>query len=366
MFSKQEKSDYIFYLLLRDKVITEEQAKRAKQLVSDSNFEFDILAALKKLKFVDDAKIRSVLAIENGMNTIDDLLSRKIEPEAIKQINVNIAKEYNIFPISFDGVTLTVAISDPIYFEPLETLKFILKRHIEGVVAPAEQISKMIENYYISLDQNVKSGTTITDIIISEIQKFKQKKHIDSSSAVFKIDFGILGKLYAAQKNHKTVRIEYLSSKEATTKRDVDPYYISPFNNFWYLQGRCDRQKSLRVFRLDRIQSIELTEKSFSIPRSFINALLNIYPFVFNEIKDIQFRCSNTIAPHVIKMAHGCEYKTDKSDSSQIIITLESAPLISIGIWILSQADNVEVISPPKLKTFIKDISDKLHNRHKA
>lgn len=156
MSSLLDNSDYIHNLLLKNKIISKEQSCLALQMVAKSNGELNVITALKKLKFIDDAKISSALASEYGMEIVD-LLSIKIPPEAIEAVPPNVAKEYKIIPIGFSGDILKVAISDPTDVGAIDSLQFVLKRDVEGVIASAEQITKLIEHHYGSLSENVDS-----------------------------------------------------------------------------------------------------------------------------------------------------------------------------------------------------------------
>ncbi len=156
MSSLLDNNDYIHKLLLEKNIINKEQSELALQMTGKDNGEPNVISALKKLKFVDDAKITSVLASEYGMESVD-LSSIKIPPEAIDAVTPDVAKEYRIVPIGFLGDILKVAISDPTDMGVIDSLRFVLKRDIEGVVASAEQINKLIEHYYGSLSENVDS-----------------------------------------------------------------------------------------------------------------------------------------------------------------------------------------------------------------
>ncbi|HBM14735.1 MAG TPA: type II secretion system protein GspE [Lentisphaeria bacterium] len=156
MSSNLENSAYILTVLLDNQIINEEQLELARQLASKSNGELNIISALKKLRFVDDTKILSVVAREYGMDTVD-LTSMKIEQSILDQIPLNIVKEYKIIPLGYDADILKVAIADPTDIETIDSLRFILKKDIEGVVAPRDQINRMIDHYYGSLDESVDS-----------------------------------------------------------------------------------------------------------------------------------------------------------------------------------------------------------------
>lgn len=151
-----ENSDYIHSILLDNEVINEEQSELARQLVAKSNGELNLISALKRLRFVDDGKIRAIVAREYGMETVD-LLTLKIEQSTIDALPANIAKEYKTIPIGIVDGVLKIAISDPSNLDTVDSLRFILKKDIDTVIAPADQITKMIDHYYGSIDENVDS-----------------------------------------------------------------------------------------------------------------------------------------------------------------------------------------------------------------
>ena len=45
------------------------------------------------------------------------------------------------------------------------------------------------------------------------------------------------------------------------TERDVDPYGIVPYERTWHLIGYCHLRQTVRVFKVDRIRSIEAVSK---------------------------------------------------------------------------------------------------------
>lgn len=52
-------------------------------------------------------------------------------------------------------------------------------------------------------------------------------------------------------------------------ERDVDPYGLIYWREMWYLLGYCHLRKDIRMFRCDRIQSIEPTGELFERPEGF-------------------------------------------------------------------------------------------------
>lgn len=76
-----------------------------------------------------------------------------------------------------------------------------------------------------------------------------------------------LGPLREAVTEHRQVDLEYYTySRDALTRRRVDPYLVFASLGHWYVSGYCHLAQDRRMFRLDRIKTIELTEDHFEGP----------------------------------------------------------------------------------------------------
>lgn len=62
----------------------------------------------------------------------------------------------------------------------------------------------------------------------------------------------------------------YVSADGAVpTERVLDPYVIAVARGHWYVIGFCGTRNAVRVFRVDRIVSLRVTEQGFSVPSDF-------------------------------------------------------------------------------------------------
>ncbi len=60
---------------------------------------------------------------------------------------------------------------------------------------------------------------------------------------------------------HRRLHLRYLvPSRDETTERDVDPMRLVSLDGHWYLEGWCHRAEQTRLFRLDRVEAIELLD----------------------------------------------------------------------------------------------------------
>lgn len=70
-----------------------------------------------------------------------------------------------------------------------------------------------------------------------------------------------------AIESHRRVRMTYYTaSRDDATDRDVDPIRLLILDGYSYLEGYCYRAESIRMFRLDRIDRIELLDTPAQAP----------------------------------------------------------------------------------------------------
>lgn len=75
--------------------------------------------------------------------------------------------------------------------------------------------------------------------------------------------------LSSAVQNERSVLLRYRSARGEVTERLFNPYGVVAHEGFWYTIGYCHLRKAQRLFRLDRVQRIEMTSDPFLRPAHF-------------------------------------------------------------------------------------------------
>ncbi|MGM0883547.1 MAG: helix-turn-helix transcriptional regulator [Bacillota bacterium] len=67
-----------------------------------------------------------------------------------------------------------------------------------------------------------------------------------------------------------TVRVHYAKNAEAEPElRELDPYGLAYRSNKWYIAAYCHSRQDVRTFRVDRMQQLVVTGRTFLIPPDF-------------------------------------------------------------------------------------------------
>lgn len=65
----------------------------------------------------------------------------------------------------------------------------------------------------------------------------------------------------------RRVHLRYLvPGRDESTERDVDPMRLINFDAHWYLEGWCHRAEDVRLFRLDRIETLSILDEDGTPP----------------------------------------------------------------------------------------------------
>ncbi len=98
--------------------------------------------------------ILKALAAHFNMEMVT-LTGMAIEKEVVDAVPAAVARRYKIMPIHRVDGSLTVALRDPFDVETLDSLRYVLKTNVEGVIALPEEIDIALDQYYPQVEDNL-------------------------------------------------------------------------------------------------------------------------------------------------------------------------------------------------------------------
>lgn len=102
---------------------------------------------LVEMGFVTEVEIARTLSLQLGIPFID-LETAVVEPMAIELVPENLAKDFQVLPLSIERGVLTLVMADPLDFTAIQDLGFALDRSVVPTVSTASAIKRAIERYY--------------------------------------------------------------------------------------------------------------------------------------------------------------------------------------------------------------------------
>jgi len=219
-----------------------------------------------------------------------------------------------------------------------------------------------------SIDSAIsKIIATLPRITRELLEVDSEKISVESRKAT---DVGdLISRLYQAILNTKQLRMNYYSySRDSISERIVDPYALTFRRRAWYLIAYCHTRNEARMFRANRIKTLDYTGRTFSYPSDFSLAdyMGNSWQSMRGkgEEMEVVVKFDARIAPLIKEVDwHPTQRIEDLADGS-ILYTATVPETKEISLWILSYGHQAEVMSPESLRIEMAAEAEKMCQRY--
>jgi predicted DNA-binding transcriptional regulator YafY len=157
--------------------------------------------------------------------------------------------------------------------------------------------------------------------------------------------------------NRKVIEIVYFTmSRKKMTRREVDPYRLWYVDGGFYLIGYCRWKKEIRIFAIDRIKKLHLSDETFEVPDDFDVDELTKYSFgVFHdEPVKVRVHFSADVAGYIKEKVWHASQRIEVLDDGSVIFEAEVAGTEEIKFWIMRWGSNAYVLEPEELREEIQ------------
>ncbi|NUU59038.1 helix-turn-helix transcriptional regulator [Paenibacillus agri] len=155
----------------------------------------------------------------------------------------------------------------------------------------------------------------------------------------------------------RSIRAVYHSqSRNAITEREIDPYYLIPRDQRFYLIGHCHLKKAIRTFRISRFQQVEITAEYFDKGGFNIKQYLKNTWSIDRGNKNTNFKVR--FSPEVARYIKEEELfvhprMRDEQDGSLLFeVTVNNEK--EFMKWILQYGPNAEILEPSSAREQLK------------
>ena len=166
--------DRLVQILTENKILTPEQLNRALEIQKQKGGRLSNI--LVSLKLVNEKDL--MLALSKSLHIpFINLAKLNISQEVIKIIPEDVARHYQLVPVSKIGSNLTVAVSDPLNIFALDDIRALTNYKVKSVLSTEEEIKEALRRYY-----SKNAGEIIKDVIerkqakVEMIQEEKKEK----------------------------------------------------------------------------------------------------------------------------------------------------------------------------------------------
>jgi type IV pilus assembly protein PilB len=189
-----------------------------------------------------------------------DLTEVEIPHSIVELIPESLARENIVMPLAAENGAIKVIMHDPMDFDTIEKLRFVLNREIDVALAPKEAILEAINRYYGSSSQETESVDSMLQEFTDTAIDFSEEGGADRRGAVGVED-----------SDAPVIKLVHLIIQEAVNMRASD-IHIEPFSDRVRIRYRIDgvcmerdspprRLLGSIVSRLKIMGSIDIAEK---------------------------------------------------------------------------------------------------------
>jgi predicted DNA-binding transcriptional regulator YafY len=166
-------------------------------------------------------------------------------------------------------------------------------------------------------------------------------------------------KLEVACQQKRSVQMSYYTAgRNANSERQLDPYVLHFSRSNPYVTGFCHLRQENRWFRVDRIQSIELLDRTFEIDPTFDPKEHFAMAFQ-HEVGGLPTQISiwfdTATAPFIRERRWHPTQQIDEQSDGSLTLHFVARGLNEVKRWILFYGKGAKAIAPPELVAMVRE-----------
>lgn len=163
-----------------------------------------------------------------------------------------------------------------------------------------------------------------------------------------------------AIKDHYEVEFTYFSPNK-TTKRTIQPYILIFSWSSWYVWGYCNLRKEFRLFKLNRMKDIILTDLPF-LSQSQIPSPESSLQAAFPQTLNVKVVFSKNVKWRIIdEFGEDC---ITKEEADKITIDFTVSDKTSLFTLLLSYGPDAELLEPKELRIEFLDYIHSIQKKY--
>lgn len=226
--------------------------------------------------------------------------------------------------------------------------------------------NRSTNRYYIEYsddisDENAETAWLINTFTVNNMLSLG-KERLSGRVSVEDIPSGhkhLTSVMEAMTEGHE-IKIEY--QKYTSAKADIytlRPYAVKEFAKRWYIVAYCIERQGLRVYGLDRIVKLELTEETFDMPKDFdVDSLFATSFGIYlpqGAGQTIKFRTSATEAKYLRDLPVHNSQKEIAHDENSVTFSIFVCPDKNLIMEFCKYGNRIEVLSPESVRESVAD-----------
>ncbi|ETT60564.1 MULTISPECIES: WYL domain-containing protein [Paenibacillus] len=164
--------------------------------------------------------------------------------------------------------------------------------------------------------------------------------------------------LIGAILEQRSIRTVYHSqSRNATTARKIDPYYLIPRDQRFYLIGYCHLKGAIRTFRISRFEQVEMTASTFDKGNFNIKKYLKNTWSINRGTRNVTFkvRFDPEVARYIKEEELFVQPRMSEECDGTLLFEVTVNNEKEFIKWILQYGPNAEILEPESARERLKE-----------
>jgi predicted DNA-binding transcriptional regulator YafY len=170
------------------------------------------------------------------------------------------------------------------------------------------------------------------------------------------VEGGMIAALSLATQQHRQVRLTYAITEAA---RPFDPYAVISHQERWYTVGYCHLRDGLRIFRLDRVEAVEVTDTHFAPPEGFnaLDYMLNSFEAIPDKWQ-IDVLLGMTLEAARKRVPRALATLVQEGDAVRLRASMPD--LHEMARMLIALGCPLKIVHPPELAAAFMDIAEEI------
>ena len=208
-------------------------------------------------------------------------------------------------------------------------------------------------SYYGQLMEKLQTGS-------SDLISGKDSMLIDLSSWYKESLAPRIALIQDAIESRHLLRFDYYAPS-GESSRTIEPYYVVFKWSSWYVWGWCNKRKDFRLFKLNRMDNVIMTDKKFELREVPVPDLSDEKVFkggikvraLFDP--DVKWRLIEEFGPNCF----------EETKDGRLLFSAEYTDMDNLISWILTFGDKAEVIEPEEARKKLLEIAEAIKKYYK-
>ncbi len=240
------------------------------------------------------------------------------------------------------------------------------RESVEEVFGIKIECNRSANRYFIRYtddvaDENAESAWLINTFTVNNMLTLG-KERLSGRVSVEDIPSGhrhLTSVMEAMTGNHEITITYQKYTSAAKDSYTLHPYAVKEFAKRWYIVAYCIERKAIRIYGLDRVVSLEISEKTFMMPKKFDVEELFATSFGIyipeGKGETITFRATKREASFLRDLPIHTSQKEIASDDNSVTFSIFVYPNKALIMEFCKYGSGLEILSPASIREQVAD-----------